>query len=237
MSDTTEEVFLEGYKEEVKTYEKPSVTVDVCICRMNENKLEVLLIKRKNHPFQNCYAIPGGFLDIPAKENLSDTAKRELEEETHIKGVDVHELKTYSEPDRDPRLRVITVAYFALLSPEKIGNLTIKADDDAYDEEWFDLHNLPDMAFDHNVILKDLLKRLSIGLQHKSYAFDLVNAEFTWTELHEVYEAVLNVEIDKANFRKKIASRFDVEKITGQFRTTKSRKAQCLRFLKTKSTF
>ena len=129
-------------------YEKPSITVDVCICQIVDNDLKVLLIKRKNPPYRNYWAIPGGFVDIERKEDLKIAAIRELEEETGVKGVDVHQLATYGDPNRDPRMRIITVAYYAIVPSELIDQQNIEAADDAKEYQWASLRNLPPMAFD-----------------------------------------------------------------------------------------
>ncbi len=140
-------------------YEKPSVTVDIAVCSIIRGELNVLLIKRKNPPFKGSWALPGGFLDVAAKESLEETAARELQEETSLNGIIMEQLKTYGDPGRDPRTRVITVAYYAMVPYTKVS--LVKAGDDAAEVQWFPLRKLPELAFDHRIILSDILIRLS----------------------------------------------------------------------------
>lgn len=217
-------------------YEKPAVTVDIAICTIMNDELKVLLIKRKYPPFRSSWAIPGGFVEIEKHETLEQTARRELEEETNLKNIYIEQLKTYGAPDRDPRLRVITVAYFALLSIDKINS--IKAGDDAGEASWFSVTKLPELAFDHKKIIKDLLVRLSGKILYAPIGFKLVPEQFTWTELQKTYEIILNRELITPNFRRKIKSMYEVE----ECRATKKLKSagkppKYLRYVKVKDTF
>lgn len=150
--EMTEEEFLAQY--DSSQYEKPSVSVDILIFNRQGKGWEVLLVKRKNHPFQGKWALPGGFINMD--ENLEDTAYRELMEETGLDGrrekVPLKQLGAYGDVGRDPRGRTITIAYMAIL--EKAG-LTVKGADDAADARWFPIDNLPPLAFDHDRILED----------------------------------------------------------------------------------
>lgn len=194
-------------------YEKPSVTVDVCICSIIGGDLKVLLIKRKNAPYRDRWAIPGGFLDIDKNESLEATALRELKEETHVDGVYLEQLKSYGDPERDPRMRVITVSYFALVPHDVAASMDIHADDDAKDAMWFSLRNLPDdLAFDHGKILSDLLERLVGKISYLPIAFSLVPKTFTLMELQKVYEAVLGRDLHTGNFQRKIRSQYKLRK-------------------------
>jgi 8-oxo-dGTP diphosphatase len=192
-------------------YEKPSVTVDVCICRFHEGEVEVLLIQRKHAPFRNYWAIPGGFVQIDAEESLEKTAARELEEETGLKGIYMEQLKSYGDPKRDPRMRVITVAYFALLRMSALAKQTLRAADDAKEAEWFPLRKLPKLAFDHDTILADLSQRLAGKIGYTPIAFHLLEPAFTWAELQAVYESVLGKPVLAPNFRRKIQSTYKIE--------------------------
>ncbi len=217
-------------------YEKPSVTVDVAICTIIDDELKVLLIKRKHPPFRNSWAIPGGFLEVEKNEQLEQTARRELAEETNVKNIYLEQLKTYGDPNRDPRLRVITVAYFALLPVDKINS--IKAGDDAKEVDWFSIMKLPKLAFDHKIILEDLLVRLSGKILYTPIGFRLVPEEFTWTELQKTYEIILNRKLIAPNFRRKIMSMYELEECS----TTKKLKSagkppKYLKFIKVKDTF
>lgn len=182
-------------------YQRPSVTVDVVIFNLVRNELQVLLIKRKSWPYENKWAIPGGFVNID--ESLEDAAKRELAEETSVQDVYLEQLYTFGAPDRDPRTRVITVVYFALMAKEEID---IRAADDAIDVKWFSIYKLPSLAFDHEEILNYALSRLRGKLNYTNIAFRLLPEQFTLRELQNVYEIVLNRKLDKRNFRKKILS-------------------------------
>lgn len=193
-----------GYNSEI--YKKPSLTCDICICTIIDNELKILLIKRRDDPFKDCWAIPGGFLDVDKDETLDSAAYRELKEETSVEGIYLEQLKTYGDQHRDPRLRVITVAYFALLPIDKIGN--VQAGDDAKEAKWFSLSALPDLAFDHAIILTDLKNRLAGKISYTPIAFSLLPKYFTWNILQNVYEAVLGKKLLKANFRRKIKSQY-----------------------------
>jgi 8-oxo-dGTP diphosphatase len=180
-------------------YERPSVTVDVVMMSLRQRDLQVLLVKRRSWPFEGMWAIPGGFVNMD--ESLEDAAKRELQEETRVQDVYLEQLYTFGDPGRDPRTRVITVVYFALLDSER---LQVKAADDAADVGWFSVYNLPELAFDHAKILQYTLDRLRGKLDYTTIAFNLLPDQFTLRELQRVYEIILHKELDKRNFRKKI---------------------------------
>lgn len=188
-------------------YTKPSVTVDICICSIIKNDLKILLIKRKYSPFKDCWAIPGGFVDITKEETLEETAIRELKEKTGLKNIYIEQLKTYGDPDRDPRMRIITVAYFALLPYNILEKQDIYGQDDAKEARWFSLRRIPkNTGFDHRQILKDLLERLKGKISYTNIAFSLVPEEFTWNELQKVYEIILNKKL--LNFRRKMQATY-----------------------------
>jgi len=136
-------------------HEKPSVTVDIVIFTIKENNLQVLLVKRGIEPFKNQWAIPGGFVKID--ESLEEAAKRELQEETGVKDVYLEQLYTFGSPKRDPRGRVITVSYIALVNSSDIN---LKASTDVSDAQWFAVSDIPIIAFDHKEILQYALKRI-----------------------------------------------------------------------------
>ena len=188
-------------------YPKPSVTVDITIFAIKDNELKVLLIKRSIEPFKNMWAIPGGFVRI--NESLEQAAKRELEEETGVKDVYLEQLFTFGDVERDPRGRVITVAYFALVNSEKIK---LEAKTDVSKAKWFSVSKLPKLAFDHEKILQYALKRLRWKFEYTTVAFSLLPKKFTLTQLQKIYEIVFNKKFDKRNFRKKILSLSLIEK-------------------------
>lgn len=180
-------------------YERPSVTVDVVMMSLRQRVLQVLLVKRRSWPFEGMWAIPGGFVNID--ESLEAAAKRELQEETSVEDVYLEQLYTFGDPGRDPRTRVITVVYFALLDSER---LQVRAASDAADVGWFSVYDLPPLAFDHAKILDYALNRLRGKLDYTTIAFSLLPEQFTLRELQRVYEIIQNKRLDKRNFRKKI---------------------------------
>lgn len=258
--ELTEEEFLKTY--DSSKFEKPSVTVDVLIFtifneksnnyrKLDDKKLSLLLIKRGGHPFKDKWAIPGGFVNI--NESLEEGAKRELKEETNVENVYLEQLYTYGDVERDPRTRVISSVYMALVNSDKID---IKAGDDASDARWFsvdyklisrmvdkekketidrykiilksgdviitsELENIEtyvkghrerstniiddgDLAFDHCKIIGYAIERLRNKIEYTDIAFNLMNEYFSLSELQQVYEIILDKELLKANFRRKI---------------------------------
>jgi len=191
-------------------YDRPSVTVDVVMMSLRQRDLQVLLVKRRSWPYEDMWAIPGGFVNID--ESLENAAKRELQEETGVQDVYLEQLYTFGDPGRDPRTRVITVVYFALLDSER---LQVRAADDAVDVGWFSVYNLPSLAFDHAKILEYALNRLRGKLDYTPIAFNLLPEQFTLHELQRVYEIILHRKLDKRNFRKKILST-DILEDTGE---------------------
>jgi 8-oxo-dGTP diphosphatase len=156
------------------------------------------------------WAIPGGFIHMG--ETLEQAASRRLFEETNVDNIYLEQLGSFGQPDRDPRARVITVAYYALVSAEK---LKVEAHANAEDVGWFSVNELPELGFDHEEIVKKALAKLKRHLEDTSVAFQLLPDKFTLTELQRVYELVLGKQLDKRNFRKKILSS-DLLKDTGE---------------------
>ena len=202
----------------------PSVTVDVIIFTLRDGDLQVLLIRRKNLPFQGMWAVPGGFVGID--ESLEEAALRELEEETGVYDVYLEQLYTFGDVDRDPRGRVITVSYFALIPAPAICP---HAGDEATETRWWSVYNLPELAFDHAHILAYALQRLRYKLEYTAVGFELLPDAFTLSELQTAYEIVLGEELDKRNFRRKILSAEVIEE-TGVYRTGEGRPAKLYRF-------
>lgn len=188
-------------EEYASRYERPSVTVDIVLFTVADNDLRVLLIKRLVSPFKGMWAIPGGF--VLKAETLDAAALRELREETNVKDIYLEQLYTFGDPGRDPRTRVITVSYFALVSADKFE---LRADTDAEEVAWHSMYSLPELAFDHEKILNYALERLRNKLEYTTVGFELLPAKFTLTELQRLYEIILNRPLDKRNFRKKILS-------------------------------
>ncbi len=200
-----------------------AVTVDIVIFTLREGDLQVLLVKRKNPPFEGRWAIPGGFVE--KDESLEDAAARELFEETHVEGVHIEQLYTFGAPNRAPRGRTITVAYFALVP----GELAVQAGDDAAEAQWKSVYKLPSMAFDHNQIVQYALKRLRYQLEYSAVGFQLLPPEFTLSDLQHAYEIVLGEQLDKRNFRRRILQAQVIEH-TGGRRTSEGRPARLYRF-------
>src|SRR4029077_15675093 len=179
-------------------YARPALTVDCVVFGFDEGDLKVLLIERALQPFAGKWALPGGFVRVD--ETLDDAARRELDEEAGLKGVFLEQLYTFGAVDRDPRERVVSVAYYALV---KLGAHETKAATDAADARWFPISKVPKLAFDHAGILATALARLKGKVRYQPIGFELLPPRFTLSQLQRLYEAVLETELDKRNFRKK----------------------------------
>ena len=201
----------------------PAISVDVIIFTLRDNELQVLLVQRKNLPFEGRWAIPGGF--VGAHESLEAAARRELEEETGVHDVYLEQLYTFGDPKRDPRGRVITVAYFALVP----APLAVQAGSDASDARWWSVYQLPKLAFDHNTILKYALQRLRYKLEYTAAGFQLLPPTFTLTEIQKAYEIILGEPLDKRNFRRRILEG-DIIEETGAMTVSRGRPAKLYRF-------
>ena len=200
------------------------VTVDVVIFTIQQGVLKVLLVKRRIEPFIGQFAIPGGF--VLEDEDLEQAAARELSEETGVSDVYLEQLYSFGKPDRDPRGRVVTVAYFALISADR----KLKAGSDAAEAAWFPMDHLPPLAFDHATILNYALERLRNKLEYTTVGFQLLPEKFTLTELQEVYAAILGKQLDKRNFRRKM-SVLKILKPLPEYRRGGQRPAQLYRFV------
>lgn len=204
--------------EEAQKDERPAVTVDVVLLTVRARRLEVLLVRRPRPPHEGMLAIPGGF--VAPRESLEDAALRILEHMTGATDVYLEQVYTFGEPDRDPRMRVITVVYYALIRPERLRLTEREAPDES---RLFWAYQPPPLAFDHEQILHYTLQRLRGKLEYTTVGFQLLGDEFTLSELQEVYEAILNRPLDKRNFRKKLLITRIVEptlhtKMVGQHR-------------------
>jgi 8-oxo-dGTP diphosphatase len=180
-------------------YEQPAVTVDLVIFTVDDDLLKVMLVKRAEHPFADSWAIPGGFLKT--SESLEEAALRVLKEKTGVENVYVEQLYTFGDPDRDPRARVITVTYFALL-PWK--DLVQPASNKVTDLMWASIHHLPNLAFDHGEIVAYAVKRLRAKASYSNIVYGLMPRQFRLSELQRMYEIIINAKLDKRNFRKRM---------------------------------
>ena len=194
------------------TYPHPAVTTDVVVFTVKKEALSVLLIRRKIDPYKGCWALPGGFVRI--EENLDVCALRELKEETGLEDIYLEQLYTFGEPNRDPRERVISVAYYALVPSD---NLSLKPGTDAASAAWHKIESLPRLAFDHSEIIKMARVRLTAKIEYSTLGLMFMPDEFTLTEVQTLYEIISGQQRDKRNFRKWLLS-LDVIEETGMKR-------------------
>ncbi len=182
-------------------YPRAALTVDCVVFGLDEEDLKVLLIQRGLPPFEGHWALPGGFVRVD--ETLDDAARRELHEETGLERVYLEQLYTVGDIDRDPRERVVTVAYYALV---RLSDHRVQAATDAREAACFAIDDLPDLAFDHGKILATAHERLRGKVRYQPIGFELLPNKFALRELQHLYEVILDRPLDKRNFRKKILS-------------------------------
>lgn len=178
-------------------YPHPAVTTDCVILTFHEGKLKILLIRRGIEPFKGAWALPGGFLKMD--ESAEECAVRELREETGVTGCVIRQFHTFSAPGRDPRERVITIAFYALMKWQKATGA-----DDAEFADWIPVDALPPLAFDHGEIVRMAMETIKRDIFFEPVGFDLLNDVFSMSELQSVYEAILGREFDRRNFAKKM---------------------------------
>ena len=229
--------FIQRYRETASAYAKPSVTVDLVVGTVRDDTLHVLLIRRGEAPFQGAWALPGGFVRVgdtfdDQGEGLEDAARRELHEET---GLDLQhawleQVGAFGAPHRDPRMRIISVAYTALLRPSLADQ--VRAGSDASDARWFPIAGLPDLAFDHADILTAAQTHLRRRLDSSAIAFELVSEAFTVGDLRAVWSAVLGEVQDPGNFRRRFRRMCTdgVIEASGGIRPTSTKPAKLYRF-------
>ncbi|MEK6816876.1 MAG: NUDIX domain-containing protein [Nanoarchaeota archaeon] len=212
--------------ERLEDYKRPSVAVDMVVFTATEDALKVLLIKRGKEPFSGHWCLPGGFMKID--ESPENAALRELKEETGVKDVYLEQLYTFGEPKRDPRGRVISISYFALVDSSRIKPF-VTGQEKIENVQWCDIARLPKLGFDHKDIIEYALKRLRYKMEYTAVGLELLPYRFTLTQLQNLYEIILNEKIDKRNFRKKIVSMGIVES-TGHVKKGSHRPAVLYRF-------
>lgn len=180
-------------------YEQPGVTVDLVIFTVNKDALKVMLVKRAEEPFSGYWSLPGGFLKLG--ESLDEAALRVLEEKTGVQEVYLEQLYTFGEPDRDPRARVITVTYFALIPWKNLGTPESQK---VTDVTWQSIDRLSRLAFDHREIINYAVQRLRAKAGYSNIVYGLLPEYFRLSDLQKMYEIILHKKLDKRNFRKKM---------------------------------
>ena len=178
-------------------YPHPAVTTDCVIFGFDGSELQVLLIERGIEPFKGKWAFPGGFLNMD--ETAGEGALREVKEETGLENAYIEQFNTYSDPGRDPRERVITIAHYALVRIQEV-----KGGDDAAKAQWFPIDEVPQLAFDHDKILRDAMRKLRERIHFEPIGFELLPEKFTMRDLQILYESILGVKFDRRNFAKKM---------------------------------
>lgn len=178
---------------------KHAIAVDVVLFTIQGGTLKVLLVKRQQMPYRGTRALPGGF--VGHEESVDAAALRELQEETNIANIYLEQLYTFGEPTRDPRGRVISVAYYALVNWQQFQ---LKARQRVSEASWFAVKRLPVLAFDHRRIVDYALERLRNKINYTTVGFQLLSKHFTLTELQSSYEVILGQRLDKRNFRRKM---------------------------------
>lgn len=208
-------------------YPHPAVTTDCVIFGFDGSDLKVLLIERGIEPFKGKWALPGGFLKMD--ETAHEGALRELEEETGMNNAYIRQFHTFTEPGRDPRERVITIAHYALVQLQEV-----KGGDDAAQARWFTMDEIPPLAFDHDRILRMAQIMLRERIHFEPVGFELLPETFTMKQLQNLYEAILDVHFDRRNFAKKMFHLGLLIQTEDMVRTSPKRESQLLRFNKEK---
>jgi len=206
-------------------YPRAALTVDCVVFGFDEGDLKVLLVERGLEPFKGRWALPGGFVRVD--ETVDDAARRELQEEAGLTNVFLEQLYTFGEVERDPRERVVSVAYYALV---KLSDHKAKAATDAANAKWFPVSKVPKLAFDHADILVTAVERLKGKVRYQPIGFELLPPKFTLSQLQHLYEAVLGANLDKRNFRKKVLGFGLLVPLKEQQMLGRHRPAQLFRF-------
>ena len=208
-------------------YDHPraALTVDAVVFGVDDEGLKVLLIQRDQEPFRGRWALPGGFVRV--EEELEEAVRRELREETGLDRVHLEQLCTIGTVGRDPRERVVTVAYYALV---RLSDHRVQAATDACDAAWFAIEDLPRLAFDHDAIVVRAVERLRGRVRWQPMGFELLPAKFSLGALQRLYEIVLDRPLDKRNFRKKALALGILQDLNEVQRDVAHRAARLYRF-------
>lgn len=206
-------------------YPHPAVATDCVIFSYDEMKLKVLLIQRGGEPYKGRWAFPGGFLNMD--ETAEEGAMRELKEETGLEVSYIEQFHCFTEPMRDPRERVISIAFYALV---KIAG--VRGGDDAVKAQWFALDDIPPLAFDHDLVLQEAMRRMRERIHFQPVGFDLLPEKFTLKELQMLYETILGVKFDRRNFAKKMLRLGILKQLDETVRPTSKREAYLFSFNK-----
>lgn len=182
-----------------QSYQNPSLAVDMVVFGYYEKSLSVLLLNRKEAPFKDGWVLPGAFVQM--EETFLQTCSRVLQTKLGMDNVYLEQLYTFDRIDRDPRGRAVSIGYYALVNPQKF---TVTAGQMANDVTWYPVKKMPALGFDHKDIFKMALQRLQSKILYVPVGFELLDEQFTMTELHELYECILDISIDRRNFRRKI---------------------------------
>ncbi len=178
-------------------YPRPAVATDCVVFGFDGRELQILLIERGNEPYKGYWAFPGGFMNMD--ESAEQCALRELQEETGLTINMLKQLGAFTDVHRDPRGRVVSIAFYALVRPTEV-----KGGDDASEARWFAIDDVPRLAFDHDYILRKAMQQMRKDIHFEPIGFELLNKSFTMSELQRLYEAILGVRFDRRNFEKKM---------------------------------
>ena len=197
-------------------YPRPALTTDCVIFGYDRRGLSVLLVERGLEPYKGAWALPGGFMRMD--ESADECAARELKEETHLEVSHLEQVGAFSDVHRDPRGRVVTIAYFAL-----VRTVEVAGGDDAADARWFPIHSLPQLAFDHKKILEAALQTLKEKIHFEPIGFNLLPEVFTMPDLQAIYENILGTRFDRRNFASKMQRTGILNRIDDRTEDTASR--------------
>lgn len=203
---------------------RPVLTTNIVVFTLRDEQLKLLLIRRRNAPFEGCWSLPGGV--VGTDEDVEANAMRKLEDSTGLSGIYLEQLYTFSAPERDPRERVISVAYYALVASKR---LQLRTDEDSEGVGWFSLNELPELAFDHAQMVDTAHQRLAAKLDYSTIAFQFMPELFTLSDLQNVFQIILNRDLDKRNFRKRMRAMEQIRQTSQVQKTGSHRPARLYR--------